>query len=119
MKRFQCRQCGSCCELIPSLFEVSKQGEMRRLYQHVHEHHGGLLWKKIPIQTFSEFLYYVRDFSSAEEQLGIENPGCPFLLRNGSLGKCLVHKAKPTGCKTFPESRKIAYELTLDCRGWD
>lgn len=91
---------------------------MRRLYQHVQEHLEGLLWKKIPIQTFSEFLYYVRDFSSAKEQLDRENPKCPFFLRKGSSGICLVHKVKPIGCKTFPESRKEAYELTLDCQGW-
>ncbi len=119
MKEFHCRQCGSCCEMIPGLFEVSRQGDLETLYRYVQDQLQGLLWGKIRVQTFSEFLYYVRDFSSATEQLATSDPGCPFLLRHQSLAKCIVQTKKPTGCRVFPETIQKAYELTLDCRGWD
>ena len=119
MKVFHCKQCGSCCTVISGLFEVSKQGDLLRLYQYVREHLLGLLWGKVRVQTFSEFLYYVRDFTSACEQLGKQNLGCPFLVREGSRATCIVHTQKPVGCKVFPTSRTKAYELTLDCKGWD
>ncbi|MFX0113396.1 MAG: YkgJ family cysteine cluster protein [Candidatus Hodarchaeota archaeon] len=118
MPNFHCKQCGSCCMMIPGLFEVSKQGDLLRLYQYVRENLQGFLWGKIQVKTFSEFLYYVRDFSSASEQLRKEDPGCPFLVQNYSSAECIVHSQKPTGCKIFPGTRNKAYELTLDCRGW-
>lgn len=105
--------------MISGLFEVARQGDLENLYQYVQEQLQGLLWRKIGVQTFSEFLYYVRDFSTAKEQLAKSDPGCPFLIRNKSLAKCIVQTKKPTGCKVFPETMEKAYELTLDCRGWD
>jgi Fe-S-cluster containining protein len=105
--------------MISGLFEVSRQGDLEILYLYVQEQLQGILWRKIRVQTFSEFLYYVRDFSSAKGQLAKSDPGCPFFIRQNSRAKCIVQTKKPTGCKVFPETMQKAYELTLDCRGWD
>ena len=115
-RTFQCKRCGSCCQLIFGLIEVARKGDLERIYRYVKNHFGGLIWGKIQVKSFSEFLYYMKDFQNAKESLGIESPHCPFLTPQM---QCLIHQIRPTGCRIFPETPEQSYKLTLDCKGWD
>ncbi len=85
--RFQCTECGQCCTGAPGYVWVNEQ-EIAAMAEFLN----------ISIDSFKKKYLRRRDNRYALVEKKSQNHDCVFLKDK----KCLVYKARPTQCRTYP-----------------
>lgn len=84
---FKCTECGKCCTGAPGYVWVSED-EMKAMAETLH----------ITVELFKRKYVRQRDNRYALVEKKSEGNACVFLNDN----KCMVYKARPMQCRTFP-----------------